>query len=70
MGWRIWWIFDFDDAGLAGGHAAGHGLFEADLAVDLVLGGEFGDGVHHGVGAAGVDDGLGWVGELAIVWKD
>lgn len=52
----VWGVLDFDDAGLAGGHAAGHGLFEADLAIDVVLGGKFGDGVHHGMGAAGVDD--------------
>jgi hypothetical protein len=48
--------FVADDAGLAGAHSAGHGLFEGDLARDVEGGGDAGGGFHHGGGAAAVDD--------------
>jgi hypothetical protein len=48
--------FVADDAGLAGAHAAGHGLFEGDLAGNIECGGDAGGGFHHGGGAAAVDD--------------
>ena len=48
--------FVADDAGLAGAHSAGHGLFEGDLAWDVECGGDSGCGFHHGGWAAAVDD--------------
>lgn len=60
----------FDDAGLAGAHAAGHGLFEGDLAGDIEVGGDLGGGFHHGGGAAAIDDGAGERGGLAAVFEE
>ncbi len=48
--------FVADDAGLAGAHTAGHGLFERELALDVEGGGDAGGGFHHGGGTAAVDD--------------
>jgi hypothetical protein len=48
-------FFYFDAAALAGSHAAGHGALDGDLAVEMVRGGDLGDALHHGFGAAGVE---------------
>lgn len=51
-------LFDSDDAGLAGAHAAGHGAFDGDLAGEVSGDGDGGDAFHHGFRAAGVEGGL------------
>lgn len=51
-------------AGLAGANAAGHSLFEGDLAGDVELLGQAGDASEHGGGAAGEDVKMGAVGGM------
>src|SRR4051812_31299612 len=52
------WHFGADAAALACAHAAGHRALDGDLDRDVALVSDFGDALHHGLGAAGVDEEL------------